>query len=151
VHLLEIPSEEEIHDNIVAFWQPLQPYRKAETYTFGYRLSWPDDLPVPPDRAVVHRTFSGTSNGPERKSGAIRYVVDFSGPILANSPETPTAALSASAGNVSEPAVQRNPATRGIRVDFLLKPEDAELIELRLELKNGDKTISDVWLARWTK
>jgi glucans biosynthesis protein len=151
VHLLEIPSEEEIHDNIVAFWQPLQTYRKAETYTFGYRLSWLADLPVPPDRAVVRRTFSGTSNGPERKSGAIRYVVDFSGPILANSPETPTAALSASAGNVSEPAVQRNPATRGIRVDFLLKPEDAELIELRLELKNGDKTISDVWLARWTK
>jgi glucans biosynthesis protein len=151
VHLIEIPSEEEIHDNIVAFWQPLQPYRKSETYTFGYRLSWPDDLPVPSDRAIVRRTFSGMSNGAERKIGAIRYVVDFSGPILANLPETPTAALSASAGNVSEPAVQRNPATRGIRVDFLLKPEDAELIELRLKLKNGDRTISDVWLARWTK
>jgi glucans biosynthesis protein len=65
--------------------------------------------------------------------------------------ETPTAALSASAGKVSQPAVQRNPLTGGTRVDFLLKPEDAELIELRLELKNGDKTISDVWLARWTK
>jgi periplasmic glucans biosynthesis protein len=67
VHLIEIPSEEEIHDNIVAFWQPLQPYRKSETYTFGYRLSWPDDLPVPSDRAIVRRTFSGMSNGAERK------------------------------------------------------------------------------------
>ena len=35
--------------------------------------------------------------------------------------EPPTAALSASAGKVSPPAVQRNPLTRGIRVDFLLQ------------------------------
>jgi periplasmic glucans biosynthesis protein len=151
VHLVEIPSEEEIHDNIVAYWRPLEPYRKDETYAFGYRLSWPDDLTLPPDRAIVRKTFSGATNGAERKSGAIRYVVDFSGPNLARMRETPTAALSASAGKVSPPAVQLIPLTRGIRVDFLLKPEDAELIELRLELKNGDKTISDVWLTRWTK
>ena len=151
VHLVEIPSEEEIHDNIVAYWRPLEPYRKNETYTFGYRLSWPDDMPLPLDRAIVRKTFSGAANGAERKRGAIRYVVDFAGPSLAAMREPPAAALSASAGNVSKPVVQRNPLTRGIRVDFLLKPEDAELIELRLELKNGEKTISDVWLARWTK
>lgn len=151
VHLVEIPSEEEIHDNIVAYWRPLQPYRKDETYVFGYRLSWPDDLPLPSGRAIVHKTFSGLTNGADRKSGAVRYVVDFTGPSLVRLREPPTAALSASAGKVSSPAVQRNPVTRGIRVDFLLKPEDAELIELRLELKSGDKTLSDVWLARWTK
>jgi len=151
VHLVEIPSEEEIHDNIVAYWRPLGPYRKDETYSFGYRLSWPEDLPLPSDRAIVRKTLSGATNGAERKSGAIRYVVDFSGPNLARMRETPTASLSASAGKVSPPAVQHNPLTRGIRVDFLLRPEDAELIELRLELKNGNKTISDVWLTRWTK
>ena len=151
MQLVEIPTVDEIHDNIVAYWRPLEPYRKNETYTFGYRLSWPDDMPLPLDRAIVRKTFSGAANGAERKRGAIRYVVDFAGPSLAAMREPPAAALSASAGNVSKPVVQRNPLTRGIRVDFLLKPEDAELIELRLELKNGEKTISDVWLARWTK
>ena len=99
----------------------------------------------------MRKTYSGAANGAERKRGAIRYVVDFAGPSLTLLRELPAAALSASAGKVTPPVVQRNPLTRGIRVDFLLQPEDAELIELRLELKSGDKTISDVWLARWTK
>src|SRR5262249_52132873 len=44
VHLVEIPSEEEIHDNIVAYWQPLAPLAKDRTYAFSYRLSWPADV-----------------------------------------------------------------------------------------------------------
>jgi glucans biosynthesis protein len=38
VQLIEIPSEEEIHDNIVAFWRPLEPYAKDQPYSFGYRI-----------------------------------------------------------------------------------------------------------------
>jgi glucan biosynthesis protein len=38
-----------------------------------------------------------------------------------------------------------------VRVDFLLNPGEADLAELRLELKRYDKVISEVWLARWTK
>jgi periplasmic glucans biosynthesis protein len=77
--------------------------------------------------------------------------VDFAGPALAGLKDLPEAALSASAGRVDAPVVQRNPSTRGVRVDFLLRPENADLVELRLELKSADKTISEVWLSRWTK
>lgn len=147
VHLIEIPSEEEIHDNIVAFWRPLAPYGKDQIYTFAYRLTWPADVPPSPV-ASVRNTSSGLANGPDRKTGAIRYAVDFAGPVLADLPE---AVLSATAGKVSVPVVLRNPSTRGVRVDFLLTPGDAEIVELRLELKSKDKVISEVWLARWTK
>jgi glucans biosynthesis protein len=149
VHLIEIPSEEEIHDNIVAFWQPSGPYGKDQVYAFGYRISWPGDV-APWKGAVVSNSSSGLANGPERRTGAIRYAVDFVGPPLV-SPELPQAALSATAGKVSMPVVLRNPSTRGVRVDFLLTPGDADVVELRLELKSKDKLISEVWLARWTK
>jgi glucans biosynthesis protein len=100
---------------------------------------------------MVRNTFSGLTNGADRKAGAIRYAVDFAVPNLARSRDLPQAALSATAGKISTPVVLRNPATGGVRVDFLLTPGEAELIELRLELKSQDKTISEVWLARWTK
>jgi glucans biosynthesis protein len=148
VLLVEIPSEEEIHDNVVAFWRPLRPYGKGQSYDFGYRISWPDDV-FTPGAARVTDTFSGLTNGPERKTGALRYVVDFAGPELLNG-GLPDASLYSTAGKVSTPVVERN-LSRGVRVDFLLDPGDAGLAELRLELKRHDKVISEVWLARWNK
>jgi glucans biosynthesis protein len=64
--------------------------------------------------------------------------------------EMPEAALHTTAGKVSAPIVQKNPHG-SVRVDFLLTPGDAELAELRLELKRRDKVISEVWLPRWTR
>ena len=57
-------------------------------------------------------------NGQERKTGAIRYAVDFVGPLLKTLKEMPQPVLSASAGKVSTPVVLQNPGTGGIRVDF---------------------------------
>jgi glucans biosynthesis protein len=151
VHLVEIPSEEEIHDNIVAYWRPTDPYRASETYRFGYRIIWTDGIPQRTEKAIVRATSSGLANGPARKAGAIRYAVDFSGPPLAKLRQLPEAAVSTSAGKVDNPVVQRNPATGGVRVDFLLWPEAADLIELRMELKANEKIISETWLSRWTK
>ena len=150
VHLVEIPSEEEIHDNIVAYWRPVDPYRKSATYKFSYRLVWSDDIPLRSEKAVVRATSSGLANGPPRKTGAIRYAVDFSGAVLAKKRELPEAAVSVSAGKVDAPVVQHNSATGGVRVDFM-RPEGAELVELRLELKSDGKIISETWLSRWTK
>jgi periplasmic glucans biosynthesis protein len=151
VHLVEIPIEEEIHDNIVAFWRPEAPYKKGGVYDFGYRITWSNDVPLPWQEAVVVKTLSGLANGQERKGGAIRYAVDFVGPALKGREDGLQAVLRSSAGRVTTPVVLHNPATGGVRVDFLLNPDDADVIELRLELKNKDKSASEVWLSRWTK
>ena len=148
VHLVEIPSEEEIHDNIVAYWRPTDPYRASDTYRFGYRIIWADGIPQRTEKAIVRATSSGLANGPARKAGAIRYAVDFSGPPLSKLRQLPEAVVSTSAGKLDKPVVQRNPATGGVRVDFLLWPEGAELIELRLELKaNGTQHLRDMVVA----
>jgi glucans biosynthesis protein len=151
LHLVEIPSEEEIDDNIVAFWRPSSPLVKEQVYSFGYHITWSHDVSLPSEEAVVSRTLSGLANGQERKTGSIRYAVDFTGSSLKSSQELPQVALTASSGRVSTPVVLRNPGTGGIRVDFLLTPGDAEVVELRLELQKDGKTVSEVWLSRWIR
>jgi len=150
VELVEIPSEEEIHDNIVAYWHPAEPYRGGDRYAFAYRVRWPDDVAAQA-LALVRNTASGLANGAERKVGAVRYGVDFAGSALAKAQALPVAVLSATAGRVSTPVVQRVPQTESVRVGFLLFPENADVVELRLELKRDETTISEVWLSRWTK
>ena len=49
VVLFEIPTKEEIHDNIAAFWRPKQPLTAKSEHIFTYRLHWG------PDAAEVRR------------------------------------------------------------------------------------------------
>ena len=148
VRLVEIPSEEEIHDNIVAYWSPLEPYAKDQAYAFAYRVSWPNDVP----RSSIRRARHPFGAGHRRRAQDRRHPLcgRLRRTDLAN-PELPKPLLSATAGKVSDPVIQRNPNTRGVRVDFMLTPGDAEVIELRLELRRGQALASEVWLSRWTK
>lgn len=151
VQLLEIPSEEEIHDNIVAYWKPALPLAMGKAHTFNYRLSWPNDVPPSWPGAVVHATRAGLINGPQRKTGAIQFVVDFKGLGDSATAELPTASVDASAGAVSSPVVQTNPEIEGLRVSFSFDGKGAASSELRLVLKSGDRPVSETWLYRWTK
>lgn len=147
VELIEIPAEEEIHDNIVAYWKPAKPLEPGTAHTFAYRLHWTDQVPVAWPGARVQKTLLGVS----RKSGTKLFVIDFEGPAVKEPRELPIAELSASAGSISNVVVQRNPEIQGLRVSFELNTGSAELIELRLGLKANDQLISESWLYRWTK
>jgi periplasmic glucans biosynthesis protein len=151
VRLVEIPSDEEIHDNIVAFWKPAKPLPPGKAHAFHYTLSWPDHAPRSWPGAFVADTRAGLINGPQRKSGIIQFAVDFKG--FAVEPETslPSAKVEASSGAVSAPVVQRNPSIDGIRVSFGLDPKGAASSELRLALHINGKPVSESWLYRWTK
>ena len=59
------------------------------------------------------------------------------------------AVLSASAGMVGKPLVQRNPYSAGIRVSFEFDPLGQNESELRLGLAVDGRPASEVWLFRW--
>ena len=40
VQLVEIPTDDEIHDNICAYWLAEKPTRSGDTLRFRYRLHW---------------------------------------------------------------------------------------------------------------
>jgi glucans biosynthesis protein len=147
IQLVEIPTNGEIHDNIVAFWRPAQPMRAGEEYNFVYRLHWLTTAPGNPDLAQ----FTATRVGAAGRSGRL-FVLDTQGgkpPQLA-ADALPTLDLSTGTGEIRNPVVLRNPETNGWRVHFELAPGNAPLAELRAVLKVGDQPITETWLYRWT-
>jgi len=147
VELIEIPVEEEIHDNIVAFWRPSKPLEAGKPVAYAYRLHWGEMIPVAWTGARVRKTYVGTL----RKTGAFLFVVDFDGPAVKELRDLPAADISASTGGIGNVVVLRHPEIGGLRVHFELNPGNAELSELRLALKSNDQLISESWIYRWTR
>ena len=87
VQLVEIPTDDEIHDNIVAYWVPETPVEAGSHWSFAYRLHWLADEPYPPDNVgrVRHtRLGRGGIPGQPRPEGARKFVIDFEGGPLAD-------------------------------------------------------------------
>lgn len=152
VVLTEIPSDAEIHDNIVAFWHPRRPIPAGGEFRFAYRLAWGDEPAGERDLLRVVSTALGRADV-RTPTPVRRFVVDYAPerePCVGTG-ATPTAVVTASAGKVHDVVVSDNPLTRGYRVTFILDPEKAELSELRLELELEGSRCAEVWLYRWTK
>jgi periplasmic glucans biosynthesis protein len=152
VVLTEIPSDAEIHDNIVAFWHPRNPIPAGSEFRFSYRLSWGDEPSAARNRLRVLSTALGRADV-KVPTPLRRFVVDYSPerqPCV-GACAVPTALVTASAGKVQDVVVSDNPLTHGYRVTFILDPEKAELSELRLELNFEDSRCAEVWVYRWTK
>lgn len=163
VVLVEIPSEEEIHDNMVAFWKPAQPLKAGVAYTLSYRLTWPDAAPRRDAQPFILRSRAGPAFGAAGRKGLLRFVVDYAGFDLPFGDVLPAARVTSSAGAVRDVVVQpitganaQGPgfdrSTAGtLRVAFLLDPKGQDLSELRLTLTSRDHLPAETWLYRWTK
>jgi len=147
VVLVEIPTKEEIHDNIVSFWRPKDPLKAKGEYNYTYRLHWGRGRPNPHKLAEFAKTRTGT--GPD---GTRRFVLELTGGTLnAIDPKAIETTVTASKGEIRHLVLQRNPETGGMRVSFELKTSNEPLIELRALLKTGDNPLSETWLYRWTR
>jgi periplasmic glucans biosynthesis protein len=154
IELVEIPSAEEIHDNIVAYWRPKSPLRAGESLSFTYTLS--SGLRLPRDatlgRAIDTRTGSARLPGTDEQPspGRRRFVVDFAegdlGFLGASQPVQ--ADLSASAGMVSDLTVMHVADSNVWRVAFRLDLDDADAAELALTLRLDGAPLTETWLYR---
>lgn len=150
VQLVEIPSDSEINDNIVAYWAPRDPIPAGGEFTFAYHSYWGGDPPIAENGVIVSQSRSGRAHlegpGPERL-----FVLDYA---PANGKKTagplPKARVMASAGKISDVTVSPNPVTGGWRVSFHLDPAGTKLAELRANLIFEDGRPAETWLYRWT-
>ncbi len=148
VVLTEIPTESEIHDNIVSFWKPRQPIPAGSEYHFAYRMSWGDEPVAKTNSVVVSRTASGRADIAKATPRRL-FVVDYH--LNGAMPdELPLAKVESSGGVISNVVIARNAANNGYRLAFELEPEDKDLIELRAELKFSTPRQVETWLYRWT-
>lgn len=145
VHLVEIPTPQEVHDNIVAFWRPKDTLRKGSEYNYTYRLHWTWDMPTPPGLGRVGGFRAGGSD--EQRL----FVIDLvDGPMAGLALDGVRVDVSASAGEVRDVVLQPNPEVSGARLSFAFEPKGAGLSELRARLMKGDVPLTETWLYRWT-
>ncbi|MBP0445191.1 glucan biosynthesis protein G [Roseomonas sp. SSH11] len=153
VHLVEIPTKEEIHDNIAAFWRPRTPLRAGQEYSFVYRLHWASAAAFPGGGRPPPAQFEEASQGAKLgTAGARLFVLEAKGGRLGALPEgaKPVLDVSASVGRVLNPLLQRNEETGAWRASFELVPGNERLIELRALLRDEGGPLSETWLFRWT-
>ena len=144
VQLVEIPSNSEGNDNIVAYWRPAQGLRKGETFSYAYRLTWPDDVYPGPALARVVRSAGGRKLFSELQEVMIDYA-DF--PL--RDVDKAEVHASISSGRIVEARIQANPAVNGARVFLSLETENPATAEIRVDVKRGGKSLAETWLYRW--
>jgi len=144
VQLIEIPSDRETNDNIVAFWRPKNPIPAGKPWSASYRLHWNQLPKIEPELGRVVFTRTGPTWDGKRKL----FVIDFEG--LGKSTEGLRIDAGTSAGKLSNLVLQPNPRIGALRASFELAPGETNVAELRLRLVRGDQPATETWLYRWT-
>jgi glucans biosynthesis protein len=155
VQLVEIPTDDEIHDNINAMWVPAEPANAGNSLEFKYRLHWSADEPSDAHmaRCVATRLGNGGIPGLPRPKGVRKFMVEFLGGQLAKLPygSKPEAVLSASRGEFSYVYTEAVPddVPGHWRAQFDLTVSGPEPVEMRLYLKHGGETLSETWAYQY--
>jgi periplasmic glucans biosynthesis protein len=154
VQLVEIPTDDEIHDNIVAYWVPEKPVEAGSQWSFGYRLHWLADEPYPPTAvARVRHTRLGRGGipGQPRPEGARKFVLDFEGGPLTEleKQDEVEVIVGASRGRIDNDYALQVVGTRDWRAFFDLYVDGPEPVELRCFLRLGNRTLTETWLYRY--
>jgi glucans biosynthesis protein len=149
VELIEIPSDSEANDNIIAYWRPHQTLSPGSETSFAYRQFWCWNPPERPELAVVTDTRSGRGSNPRRR----RFLVEFQGETLADAQQSAAAKpiFSATPGSVISVTPYPAPNLKSYRVLFEIDPGNEAASELRLVLEAAGKPLTETWLYRWTR
>jgi glucans biosynthesis protein len=155
VQLVEIPTQDETHDNIVAYWRPDRTVRAGDALSFDYRLYWQDNEPAYPKsiaQTVATRLGRGGIPGanpwPRDKH---KFVVDFTGGPLMQMKQRYDVkpVVTASRGAIDNAYVIKVVGTDRWRALFDLQVEGNAPVDLRMYLKLGEKTLSETWLYQY--
>ena len=154
VVLTELRTDDEIHDNIVAFWQPAEPAAAGSEHAFSYRLSWLEDspLPVTTGRFTATRMGAGGVPGQPRPRHVVKVVCDFR-PQDLDAGAKPGLNVTASRGTLSNMAVYPIVGTQDWRAMFDLgfaqiAADDNSPIDLRAFVELDGKAVTETLLLQ---
>jgi glucans biosynthesis protein len=155
VRLVEIPTDKEVNDNIVAFWVPEgRGARAGEARAFRYRLHWGNLDAAAPDALAEVTSFkaghAGVS-GVEHPEDARKFVVDFAGPPLADLPSDAeiSAVITHSAGEILSQTLERVDDIGIWRLVIDLAAPGSPIVELSAHLAGFGRKLTETWLYQW--
>ncbi len=153
VKLIELPTSNELMDNIVAYWEPAEGPVVGQPHRLAYRQRWTLEQNPGLAGAYVVSTRSGIHDWAPGE----RFVfVDFLGDNLRNLP--PGAHLVA-VPTTDNPAVEAldaqvapNPFDNSWRVSFRLRVKEGmarpENVEVRCFIKHGEHFLTETWTSQ---
>jgi len=146
VELVEIPTDDEVNDNIAVYWIPGEPAVPGAPATYSYDLHWYGEEPGRPPGGRVAATRL------DRKDDVWRFVVDFTGEeLVALPPDTVLQGVvtigsgAADEGELVGQFVEKNPVTGGFRLVFQVKPRRSGPLPLRAFLQHGAGALTETW------
>jgi glucans biosynthesis protein len=146
LRLVEIPSDSENNDNIIAYWRPRNGLAANAEIAFAYRQFWCWAPPARPPLANVVASRDG-------KVGKWRrFTVEFHSEDFAKAEVLAAIKpnLTASPGRITSVRSFPSKERMSFRVRFDIEPSSDGYCELRLVLEADGKPASETWLYRWT-
>ena len=152
--LIEIPTNSDRFDNVVAFWTPEAPVDPGSELQASYRLFWGDEMPgrgIPVATVTATRIGRATPPGGEERPDRRRFVIDFTGgplDLLADdAPVEPVITLSR--GELLAAAARPLHALEAWRIEFDVQAGGGDPVNLRCFLRIGDRALSETWVYQW--
>ena len=153
INLVELSTEYEGFDNIVAFWDPKEKPLVMKPFRFGYTLYWTtheSDLKLSENKVLATRVGADPRD-PQRR----QFAIDFAGPKLSAIPEkSPPQAIANCSTNAAivDNQVFHNSFNDSWRVMLKLEPSpgNKDPVDIRCTLKKGEEVLSETWTYHWS-
>ncbi len=156
VDLVELPTEHETNDNIVASFAPKDSPEPNKPFSYGYRLIASLNLTrlSPNGRALnTYQTTAAALGSPEPLTpGTRRFIIDFIGgdlPYYAPDPQLVEVVPSTSQGKIVRSFIVPNPHTKGFRAALDVQLEAGQATDLRAFLRRGPQALTETWTYPW--
>ncbi|SIR39855.1 glucan biosynthesis protein G [Bosea sp. TND4EK4] len=155
IDLVEIPTDNEAFDNIVACWTPNIPLPTGQATELRYRISALSTTSLLHPYAQVHQSFAGSDieDGVAEGQGRKRFIVDFAGGDLAyyqGAPDRLELVATTTGGAITTKILTYHAPLKGVRAIVDATLPDGQSAELRMFIKTRNRTLSETWTATWS-
>ena len=156
VRLVEIPTDLEINDNIVAYFIPEGTITAGHSREFSYLLRW-GDLPLDPGSDLAHisetRAGIGGVSGVELPTDERKFVIDFTGGLLSRlGPDETTEVapvVSVAGGELVYATLEKVEGTDIWRLVVDVTAGSDGIVELSAHIAGFGRKLSEIWLNQW--
>ncbi|MEX1035520.1 MAG: glucan biosynthesis protein [Sneathiella sp.] len=151
VRLVEIPTAEEVNDNIVAFWVSDEPFSTDKSIRLAYRMTSLENLDEANHLAHVLRTRTGwggvPGTNPAAPKSVRRFMIDFQGGDLSTlHPEQPVKPeVQTTKGKIDDLALHKLPDTNIWRLSFRLQSAGELKADMRVYLTLRGQRLTETW------
>lgn len=152
VELIQLPTNQEYTDNVVAFWRPAKALEPGQPLEIAYKVHWLTNDLAPPTLGQVRATRIGkVPSSAQNQRPNLRFVIDFDGPALQalSAREQIDAEIHCGPGaQLVADTVLRNPLNGTWRLVIeILGPEKA--VDIKAVLKRQGQPVTETWTYTW--